>query len=134
YEWLKSYIDTAVASSQVNAFLDQLLNAYLTQGTIDVMKGFNTAQVSNVLAQIPLTLTISCALPVVSGYRQTTSPTAALYGTANAIDTRAIVVAGVTSSWTAWRGTWTNNSVALSPGINRITVQALGTNGNEIAR
>jgi len=134
FKWLKTFIDSTFTPAQMNPLLDQLLNTYLAQGTIDTMKAFNTAQVSNVLAQIPLTLTISNALTVTSGYPRTTTPTVALFGTASVIDTRSVVVAGVTSAWTGWQGRWTNNSVALFPGINRILVQALGTNGVEVAR
>src|SRR5205807_413371 len=98
------------------------------------MKAFNTAEVNWVLSQFPLALTVAHNLTISNGYPRTISASVALHGTANAIDTRAIVVAGVTSSWTAWQGTWTNNSVALSPGINRILIQALGANDAEIAR
>src|SRR6266702_2415810 len=83
YKWLKSFIDSTFTPTRMNPFLDQLLNTSLAQGTIDTMKAFNTAQVSNVLAQIPLTLTVSNTLTITSGYPRTTNPTVALFGTAN---------------------------------------------------
>ncbi len=54
YRWLKTYADTAFAPAQMNPLLDQLLNGFVPQGTIDTMKAFNAAQVSYVLSQIPL--------------------------------------------------------------------------------
>jgi len=59
FKWLKTFIDSSFTPTQMNPFLDQLLNTYLAQGTIDTMKAYNTAQVSNVLAQMPLALTVS---------------------------------------------------------------------------
>src|SRR5262249_9533679 len=50
------------------------------------------------------------------------------------IETRAVLVNGAPASWVAWQGTWTAPNVALSPGINRILVQSLNTNGAEFAR
>jgi hypothetical protein len=134
FRWLKTFADTVFAPAQMNALLDQLLKDYVPDANLANLKAYNAAQVNWVLSQIPLALTVSSGLTVSNGYPRTTSPTVALRGTANAIDTRTIVVAGVTSAWTAWQATWTNNSVALHPGINGILIQVLGTNGTEIAR
>ncbi|MDB6110280.1 MAG: hypothetical protein JWR69_2030, partial [Pedosphaera sp.] len=134
YKWLKTLADTTFAPAQMNPLLDQLLNSFVPQATIDTMKAFNAAEVSYVVSQIPLTLSVSNALVVQSGFPRTTSPTAALTGGANAIDTRSVLVNGSAASWVAWQGTWSTPSVALSPGINRILVQALGSNGLELAR
>jgi hypothetical protein len=133
YKWLKRYADTLFSPAQMNTLIDQVLGGYVPQGTLDNMKAFNASQVSWVLSQIPLTLTVSNSLAVQSGFPRTTTPSVTLFGTGNAIDTRSILVNGATAAWTAWLGTWTN-TLTLSPGINRILVQALGTNGLEIAR
>jgi hypothetical protein len=134
FRWLKTYADTTFSPAQMNPLLDQLLKDYVPDATIATIKAFNTAQANWVLSQIPLALTVSSSLTPSNGYPHTTTASTALRGTANAIDTRAIIVAGVTSSWTAWQGTWTNNNVALNPGLNRILIQALGVGGTEIAR
>jgi hypothetical protein len=134
YKWLKTLADTTFAPAQMNPLLDQLLNGFVPQATIDTMKAFNASEVGYVLSQIPLSLSVSNALTVQSGYPRTTSPTVALSGGANAIDTRTVLVNGSPAAWVAWQGTWTAGSVALSPGINRILVQALGSNGLELAR
>ena len=70
------------------------------------MKAFNASQVNWVLSQIPLALTVSNSLTLQSGYPRTTIPTVALFGTANAIDTRSVLVNGSTAAWVAWHGTW----------------------------
>jgi hypothetical protein len=132
FKWLKAYCDTLFSAGQMNPLLDQLMNSFVPQATINTMKGFNAAQVSNVLAQIPLGLTVSNALTVQSGFPHTTTPSVTLFGTANAIDTRTVLVNGSTAAWTAWQGRWTN-TLSLSPGVNRVFVQALNSNSVEIA-
>jgi hypothetical protein len=93
------------------------------------MKAFNAAQVSYVLSQIPLALAVSNSLTVQSGYPRTTTSSVTLTGTANAIDTRSVLVNGSPAIWVAWQGTWTAANVPLTPGINRLLVQSLDTNG-----
>jgi hypothetical protein len=134
YRWLKTYADTAFSPAQMNPLLDQLLNNFVPQGTIDTMKAFNAAQVSYVLSQIPLSLTVSNTLPIQSGYPRTTTPSVNLTGTANAIDTRSVLVNGSPASWVAWQGTWTAANVPLTPGINRLLIQSLDTNGVAFAQ
>ena len=133
YKWLKKYADTTFAPAQMNSLVDQVLGGYVPQATLDNMKAYNASQVSYVLSQFPLALTVSNSLAVQSGFPRTTVPSVTLFGTGNAIDTRSILVNGSAAAWTAWLGTWTN-TMSLTPGINRILVQALGTNGLEIAR
>lgn len=134
FKWLKAYADSAFAPSQMNPLLDQLFTGYLPQQSIDNMKAFNAAQVSWVLSQFPLALTISNNLSQVSGYPHTTTSTVTLFGTANSISTRSVLVNGAPTSWTAWTGCWTNTSVQLYPGINHLLVQALDANGQECQR
>lgn len=134
FKWLKAYSDTAFSSGQMNPLLDQLFVGYLPQQSIDNMKSFNTAQVNWVLSQIPLTLTISNSLSVLSGYPHSTTPVIALFGSANAINTRSVLVNGVPAVWTAWTASWSNSAVTLHPGINRVLIQTLDENGAEIER
>ncbi|HEY2951367.1 MAG TPA: CotH kinase family protein, partial [Verrucomicrobiae bacterium] len=131
---LKRLAETAFAPAQMNPLLDQLFTGYLPAGNIADFKAFNAAQVNGVLAQIPLALSASSPLPVQNGYPHSTNATAALNGTANAIDTRTVLVNGAAATWTAWLGTWTIGSVTLRPGINRVLVQCLNSNSLEFAR
>jgi hypothetical protein len=134
YRWLKTLADTAFAPDQMSPLLDQLLDGYVPQSTIDMMKAYNLAQVGWVLSQIPLTLTVSNNLPVQSGYPRTVSPTVALSGMANAIATRHVLVNGLPANWVAWQGTWNAPAVPLTPGLNRVLIQTADTDGAELER
>ena len=134
YYWLQHDATNTFASGMMNPLLDQLFQGYLPQATIDTMKAFNAAQVNWILSQIPLTLSVASNLPALSGYQRTTNSTISLTGSANAIDTRSVLVNGATASWVAWQGTWAASNVALNPGINRILVQSLNASGVEFAR
>ena len=132
YKWLKKYGDSFFTPSHMNPLLDQTLNSFVPQATIDNMKAFNASQLNWVLSQIPLTLTATNSLSVQSGYPRTTTPTVALSGTANAIETRSVLVNGTPATWSGWQGTWSAPSVALTPGINRVLVQSLDANGTNL--
>lgn len=77
YRTLKNLADTAFAPVEMNAYLDQLLNGWVPQATIDKMKAFNASHVAYVLSQIPLALTADSGLTVASGYPRTTVATVA---------------------------------------------------------
>ena len=134
YYWLLHYATNTFSAGAMNPLLDQLFEGYLPQAVIDTMKAFNGAQINWVLSQIPLALTVSNSLAVQSGYPRTTTPSVNLAGSANAVDTRGVLVNGIPAVWVAWQGTWSAANVPLTPGINRILVQSLNTNGVEFAR
>lgn len=134
YRWLKTLAETTFSPAQMNPLLDQLLKGYVPQATIDTMKAFNASHMSYVLSQIPLALTAQSSLTVTGGYPRSTTATTALFGSANAIDTRNVLVNGAPATYVAWQGTWTANNIALVPGINRIVVQSLDSHGAEFAR
>ena len=134
FKWLKRHADTAFSPAQMNPLLDQLFIGYLPQQSIDNMKAYNTAQVNWVLSQIPLALTASNSLTQLNGYPHASSPTVTLFGTANAINTRSVLVNGSPAVWTAWTASWTNTAVTLHPGINRVLIQALDDKGVEFER
>src|SRR5439155_25189924 len=134
YRWLKTLAETTFSPAQMNPLLDQLLNTYVPQATIDTLKAFNAARADYVLSQIPLTLTAQSGLPLVGGYPHSTAATTTLSGRANAIQTRSVLVNGAAASYVAWQGTWTSGNVTLRPGINRILVQSMDASGVEFAR
>ncbi len=84
--------------------------------------------------QIPLRLTVVHSLPTINGYLSTTSPTIALSGVANAIETRRVTVNGSDATWTAWTASWTHTGAPLLPGINYVIIRALDAAGKEIDR
>ncbi len=133
---LKRLADTVFHPSQLNPLFDQILSDWgngPTTVTIDTMKTFANNRRSVVLSQIPLTLTVSNALGTQSGFLYTATPSATLFGTSHAIDTRKVLVNGVAAARAPWEGRWTN-TVALLPGINRVLVQSLDSNNVEFAR
>src|SRR2546430_4349084 len=134
YRTLKTFAEKSFSADQMNPFLDQLLNNFVPQATIDTMKAFNASHVAYCLSQIPLTLSVSNSLTSSNGLPYTTSPTVSLTGGGNAIDTRSILVNGAPATWTAWQGTWTIGGVTLRPGVNKVLVQALNSNAVEFAR
>jgi hypothetical protein len=134
FSWLKRLADTEFAPARMNALLDQTLAGSLPAQNLENFKAYNASQVAHVLSQIPLELTVSNSLPLQNGYPRTTTPSVALWGSANIVETRAVLVNGSPAAWTAWQGHWTNANVALFPGLNRIVVQSLNANGIEFAR
>jgi CotH protein/lamin tail-like protein len=134
FRHLKELAETTFAPERMNPLLDQLLTDYVDATTIANMKAFNASHRDYVLSLLPLTLTAQSDLPVTSGYPRTTTPTVVLFGGANAIETRTVLVNGALATYSAWEGRWTNNLVALRPGLNHITVQALGVGGVEAGR
>ena len=134
YEILKELCETSFAPAQINSVIQQSLRGWVPDSYIQSMQLAAYRRRTNVLNQIPSTITISNTPAVLSGYPHTNGPAIALYGTAPAIDTRFVVVAGVTSIWSAWNARWTNTAVPLWPGVNRVLVQALNGNGVEFQR
>jgi hypothetical protein len=131
---LKQLADTVFSSEQMDPLLDQLLGDFVPADTLSAMKAFNASHRAYVLSQIPLSFTATTTLPQVSGYYHTTTAGAAISGSANAIDTRTVLVNGTQANWVAWEGQWNVSNVPLNPGLNRLVIRALGTNDNEIGR
>ncbi|HKX61025.1 MAG TPA: lamin tail domain-containing protein [Verrucomicrobiae bacterium] len=121
--------------SQLNPLFDQMLSGWgPSSTTIDTMKTYAANRRANVLAQIPLTLTIGHSLTTVSnGLPYTTSPTVTLFGDSHAVDTSKVLVDGIMAGRVAWQARWTN-IVSLRPGINRVIVQSLNFSDVEFAR
>ncbi len=134
YATLKRLLDTTFSDEQESRTLDEVLGSWVPASTITAMKIAATNRNLYVRSQIPLELTASSPLFPVSGFPQSATATAQLFGFSDVINTRTVLVNGSTSVWSAWEGRWTNNAVALRPGINRVLVQALGANGMEFAR
>ena len=133
YRCLKKFAETIFSPAQMNPLLDQLLGSYVPQATIDNMKAFNVAQASYVLSQIPLALSVSNDLPLQDGFPRSTTSLISLHGTADAIQTAAVLVNGSPADWSAWEGKWVMGTVALKPGLNRVLVQCLNANGTAFA-
>jgi hypothetical protein len=133
---LKRLADTVFSPQEIRSTFDQMLGGWgngPTLNTIDAMKNHAINRRANVLAQIPLALTVENTLPITSGYPFTSTPTVTLFGNSHAIDTRKVLVNGIEAGRSPWEARWTNG-VTLRPGINRVLVQSLNSNGVEFAR
>jgi len=133
YAELQRLLDSTFTPAQIDPLIDRLLVGW-ADPEINLMKNNQVARNAYVRSQIPLSLTVTSALPVVSGYPQTTSPILSLNGGANVIQTRALKVNGLPANWLNWQGTWTISGVPASPGLNRVLVQSFSSNNVEVAR
>ena len=128
-------IDTVFAPANFNLLVDRLFTGWLPADQIANIKTFNVNRIANVKGQIPQDLTVTSGLAQQYGYYRTTSATTTLSGVAAAALVRSVLVNGLAAAFTPRGATWTAGSVALAPGINRITVTAydgLGGTGNVV--
>ncbi|MBN2272145.1 MAG: lamin tail domain-containing protein, partial [Sedimentisphaerales bacterium] len=107
YYHLKNLIETTFSPEQINPFLDELLGDYVAPGTIQQMKDFVVQRNAYVLSRIPSDLTVVSDLSQVSGYYTTDVDVAILYGEADAVKTRSVLVNGYHAIWYPVQGEWT---------------------------
>ncbi|HUT29503.1 MAG TPA: lamin tail domain-containing protein [Sedimentisphaerales bacterium] len=124
YQAYLDLIDTIYNPDFMNPLIDDGLGGYVPSDRRDAMKQVIVGRTAGVLAQIPYEFTINSSLPIVSGFHYTTAAVTTLDGTANAAETRSVLVDGVLADWSPVDGVWSVASVALNPGINRIVVEA----------
>jgi hypothetical protein len=106
YFHLRELIETTFSAEQMEPFLDNLLGDFVPAGAIDQMKDFVAARNSHVLSLIPSELTVETDLPQSNGYYLTNVNTFSLYGTADAIETRSVLVNGQSADWSPIDGMW----------------------------
>ncbi len=129
YAQLKDLAETVFAPVQFDPLIDQALGGWVPQPTIDAMKAFMTARTAYVLSVIPTTFSTDSDLPFSAGYYNATASTISggdVRGTADAIRTQSVLVNGQLARWSPQDGYWSlaPAGVTLSPGINRVSVQA----------
>ena len=133
YAAILKAINTTFAAANINALIDNALGSYVSDSVRQTMKTFVVNRIANVLTQIRQALTAT-NVDGQNGYPRTTSATTTLSGVSNAAKTATVLVNGVPATWTAWQASWTASNVALRPGINRVLVQSLDSNGVEFER
>jgi hypothetical protein len=106
YFHLRDLIETTFSAEQLDPFLDNLLGDFVPQTTIDQMKDFIAARNAYVLSEIPSEFTINTDLPQSDGYYLTNVNTFSLYGTADAVETRSVLVNGQSADWLPIDGMW----------------------------
>ena len=140
YAELQRLLDGPFLPSNFEDTCGQMLGPVVDASVRTAIKNFNSARHTYVSGLIQKTLTVSAVqalngstLSPVSGFPQTTNPVCILAGFAPAVETRAIAVNGQSAIWSAWDAKWTATNVSLTPGVNRVLIQAFGEDG-EIAR
>lgn len=133
FKELKRLCDTTFSPAQFGAMLDQTLGGWVPENVISDMKTFAATRRASILGQLPTSFTVTTSLPLSNGYPRTTVASATLRGTANALETKTVLVGGSHATWSVWEGRWTN-TVSLLPGLNSVVVQCLDDHGAELAR
>jgi len=124
YQAFIEVIDATFNPQVLNPLIEQMLGGWAAADRIVSVKQFVVDRTRDVLLQIPRQFTIASSLPVVSGFRRTTTATATLTGTADVVRTRSVLVNGQVAVWSARAGTWSAGGISLNPGINRVLVRA----------
>lgn len=128
YDELKRLMDTTFRPEEMTPMIDRCLTNWASSTSIQRMKNFVRGRHAYIVSQIPTHLTISHSLTSNGGYLYTNAANVRLWGRSHAVETRAVRVAGNPVSWSAFDAAW-DTTVALSPGLNRVRVQALNAAG-----
>ncbi|MEK0448809.1 MAG: Inner spore coat protein [Verrucomicrobiota bacterium] len=127
-----------LSQANFDALADQVLTGVVAAPTIANRKTWYAARLAYVSSQIPVSIsgivaatTGGTTLTVQSGYSRSTSANCRLSGRSHAGRTRSVKVNGTLASWDAFNATWTVNPLALTPGINRIKIEAFDSAGAE---
>ncbi|UCG56545.1 MAG: CotH kinase family protein, partial [Phycisphaerales bacterium] len=145
YDQYRDLVETVFAPEDFDPLVEQLLGDWVSASEIDGLRGikqFVVERAASILyggypgaasePQIPQQFTIA-GPEEASGYVYARRDVVDLSGTANAIETRSVLVNGQPvpdSRWSQRNGTWSADNIGLDPGINRIVVQTFaGPNG-----
>jgi hypothetical protein len=106
YFHLRDLIETTFSAEQLGPFLDNLLGDFVPANTIEQMKNFVAARNQHVLSLIPSELTIDSDLHQLNKYYRSIDDSFTLYGTADPVETRSVLVDGQLAVWTPVEGMW----------------------------
>ena len=106
YFHLRNLIETTFSAEKLDPLLDELLGGFVPAGTISQMKSFAAARNRHVLSLIPSALTVESSLPQVNGYYYSGADSFTLGGTADAVETRSVLVNGRLADWSLVDGRW----------------------------
>jgi len=132
YAQLTDLMDHVLTEEKVRPILESVL-VLESETRINRILTFLQRARDVVRRLIPTELSASSDLAVSGGLPHTGEATSGpLRGTANALTTRSVRVAGREAAWDARRGTWSIADLPLAPGVNRLQVQTFGEDGQEI--
>ena len=141
YAELIRLLDGAFNPAQFNPFCDSIIGGIAPATVVANMKTFNAARHAHITTIVPRAISVTnsqttggTGLTVVSGFPQSTAAACRLIGKAHSANTRSVKLNGVLATWSGWQAQWTASSVALTPGVNRILIQAFDGAAVEIER
>ena len=147
---LKRLMDGPFSAAQFNPLADEILSPVWDSSSIQAVKAFNAGRVAYVASLMPLSIssvaaqtTVGVALTATSGYPVSTAATCKLIGKADCTRTASVKVSGLTGTYAPWQvtnaasfttsiGDWSVNNIPLSPGLNRLRIQAFDSSNAEI--
>jgi len=106
YFHLKNLIETTLSEEQLRPFLDNLLGDFVPESRIQNMMNFVSARNRHVLSLIPSELTVQADLPQSKGYFQSSANAFSLYGIADAVKTRSVLIDGQMAKWSPVDAMW----------------------------
>jgi hypothetical protein len=106
YFHLRDLIETTFSAEKLEPFLDNLLGDFVPENTIEQMKNFVATRNRHVLSLIPSELTIDSDLHQINKYYRSIDDSFTLYGTADPVETRSVLINGQLADWTLFEGMW----------------------------
>jgi len=134
YQAFLDLIQDCFNPERLDPLFDQVVGGFASQNRMTDMKQFVRNRTAAVLAQIPQAISVTTAPDLQGDLPYTTSSQVSLAGQAHAAKTRRVTVNGEPAVWSARHATWSADEVRLMPGINRVVIQALGVDGEEVDR
>jgi hypothetical protein len=106
YFHLKDLIETTFSAEQLGPLLENLLGDFVPASQIQNMMDFVAERNSYVLSLIPSELNVQIDLQQSDGYYLSGTNALILYGTADAVKTRSVLVDGQIAEWLPVDGAW----------------------------
>ncbi|HEX2749288.1 MAG TPA: lamin tail domain-containing protein, partial [Verrucomicrobiales bacterium] len=150
FQELVRLLDGTFSPVQFNALADEILGPVWDAASIQAVKDFNASRTAFIRTLIPRSIsgvaaqtTAGAALTVTSGYPRSTASTCRLTGKTDCVRTVSVKVNGLAATYTPWQitdvptfatsnGDWVVNNLPLSPGVNRLRIQAFDGANAEI--
>ncbi len=126
---LKNLLTNEFSKSSFDARVQNFLGDWSTTADLSNIISYMDERRSFILSEIDPELSATTSLPIVSGFPRSTQSNLNLNGDYNLISTSEILVAGNNATLNPAAGTWSITGIALMPGVNRFTVEAIGPDG-----
>jgi CotH kinase protein/Lamin Tail Domain len=129
YAQLKELTETVLAPERFDPVLEQVLGDWVPPQRIEAIKNFAAARRAYVLSVIPEGFTSTSDIRLGEGYHARNIPyvyEGDIHGTADAIETRSVLVNGHMVEWLPREGQWVLGATVLDlfPGVNRMVAEA----------